>query len=467
MRHINYKSDFDFLLKLVSSVKQEDGSCVLQEVGFPGYDWEATFWTSRRSTSFVASSKGGVLTNCFNDAGQIHIVCNNRGLGPGVLYVEFRAHIPNSMYPDGCADLFSVLPLDIELVVGCSDCFEQAEATIALPEVLAEIDINVARINTDIYSLQTEVANLRTDVAAKEEVIAALNAEIEMLHTITDECRPHVIVEALSKDSVFYIDDNPVSLQKGTNKLYFRERFSPNPKTGQCSNPGITSVDMRNAFFRYPSELFRLTFEMCEDLTSILGLENIPMTKLSCLAGFFSRVAVPGTFSRPGSWDLSNIESMKQMFYRTKFSKILMNGVDAPKLTTMSSMFLQNTNVQTIQITNWNAPNLTDMSYLFSGCTVLSSLSLGGWDFRNVTNMTGMFNSCIALKTISGTLRNIGVSISLSACPLTASSGRAIISGLATVEEPRTLTLKASTYELLTEGNIAIATSKGWTVASA
>lgn len=122
MKRINYKSDFDFVLKLVSCVKAEDGTITKTEVGFPDHDWTATFWTSSKANAYVASSKGGVLTNCFNDDGQIHIVCNAHKLGVGELKCEYHAALPNVMYPDGSCDVYEPQELDIELWTGQSDC---------------------------------------------------------------------------------------------------------------------------------------------------------------------------------------------------------------------------------------------------------------------------------------------------------------------------------------------------------
>lgn len=52
----------------------------------------------------------------------------------------------------------------------------------------------------------------------------------------------------------------------------------------------------------------------------------------------------------------------------------------------------------------------------------------------------------------------------LSYSPLTADSAMVFINGLEEVTETKTLSLKDTTYDSLTEEQIAIATSKGWTV---
>lgn len=113
----NYKSDFDAILHLKSCVGD-----VCKEIGWPDYDWVAKFYTTSHDNIYIASNIGGVLTNCFNDNGNIHVVFNNHGLGSGKLRVEFSAEIPNEIYPDGSQLEVSPQPLNIELVRGRGDC---------------------------------------------------------------------------------------------------------------------------------------------------------------------------------------------------------------------------------------------------------------------------------------------------------------------------------------------------------
>lgn len=131
----NYKSDFHFILKLVTCVKREDGKCEKREVGWPDHNWTAKLWTSIGLNSYVVSRKGDVLVNCFNDNGRIHVVCNNHKLGKGRLQCEFHAELPNGIFPDGIEDLYEPQPLDIELVDGPGDCASAAEVEVLLPYI--------------------------------------------------------------------------------------------------------------------------------------------------------------------------------------------------------------------------------------------------------------------------------------------------------------------------------------------
>lgn len=132
---LNYKNDFDFILKLATCIRHEDGTCEKRDVGWPEHDWVATFWTANKANVYDASRKGDTLVNCFNDNGRIHVVFNNHRLGKGVLRVDFHSEIPNAIYPDGIQDLYEPQPLDIELVDGPGDCAGAAEVEVLLPYI--------------------------------------------------------------------------------------------------------------------------------------------------------------------------------------------------------------------------------------------------------------------------------------------------------------------------------------------
>lgn len=110
MKRINYKSDFDFTLRLKD--------CEGNVVPFPDYDWMARFYTDdNKANAYVASCIGGECRNCFNDGGgQIHVVCDAHRLSAGKLKVEFHAQLPDEIYPDGRQLVVTPAPLDIELV---------------------------------------------------------------------------------------------------------------------------------------------------------------------------------------------------------------------------------------------------------------------------------------------------------------------------------------------------------------
>lgn len=137
MKKINYKSDFDLIVRLKD--------CEGTEVPWPECDWDATFWTSGMA-SYAASynSATGEYKNCFREAdGSMHFVFDSHGLGIGELKWQPHFALENPVYADGYKDTFSRAALDIELVVVGEDCpNEVAEALVVIPwQYLHDTDV--------------------------------------------------------------------------------------------------------------------------------------------------------------------------------------------------------------------------------------------------------------------------------------------------------------------------------------
>lgn len=130
MRRINYKSDFDFILRLKDCADPD------KTVPFPEGDFYIRFWTSSYVNYYAASCKNGEYVNCFRtEEGAMHFVFDNHKLGRGCLQWETRFELPNSLYPDGTQDIFRKATLDIELVDGDGDCPTTAEIEAMSPYI--------------------------------------------------------------------------------------------------------------------------------------------------------------------------------------------------------------------------------------------------------------------------------------------------------------------------------------------
>lgn len=131
MRKINYKSDFDFIAE-VKAIGADDNKVAID---FPQYDWEIILTTDdccNNSRTYVVSHRKGVATNCYNDNGKIHIICNNHKLPVGQLKMEFRSFLPNAIYPDDTQKVVATYDLDIELTTENTG-ITSAEVQIVLP----------------------------------------------------------------------------------------------------------------------------------------------------------------------------------------------------------------------------------------------------------------------------------------------------------------------------------------------
>ena len=132
----------------------------------------------------------------------------------------------------------------------------------------------------------------------------------------------------------------------------------------------------------------------------------------------------------------------------------------------MRNMFSYCSMLTSLDLSNFDTSSVTNMAYMFNYCSGLTSLDLSNFDTSNVTNMKWMFSFCSKLTTITGPITGISTSIDLQHSPLTHDSAMVLMNGLNTVTETKTITFKSTTYETLTEVEIAAATAKGWTVAS-
>lgn len=129
---INYKSDFD----LVATIRAFDTEGNEVEIGFMNYDWELELYTgcnNYASRNYKVSYIGGKATNCFNDNGKVHIICDNHKMNIGVLNGTIKAKIPNTIYPDGHQLIVAPLNFSIELVEDAGDSPTPIEVSIFLP----------------------------------------------------------------------------------------------------------------------------------------------------------------------------------------------------------------------------------------------------------------------------------------------------------------------------------------------
>lgn len=179
--------------------------------------------------------------------------------------------------------------------------------------------------------------------------------------------------------------------------------------------------------------------------------------------------------------------------------------VDTSMITNISSAFFRNANVKTLDVSNWNVSNVTNFSHMFRQCSNLFSLDVSNWDVSKGQKFVSMFyaSAVRVLDLTKWELYNanemtqfVGGGSQLSLCGgcdinqviteniavlkglkvntdiqyatnLDRASLRALINGLAdlTGQTAQTLTLGRTLMAKLTEEDIAIATSKNWTIA--
>lgn len=135
------------------------------------------------------------------------------------------------------------------------------------------------------------------------------------------------------------------------------------------------------------------------------------------------------------------------------------------EINSLYNMFQFKSQVTLVNLLNLEYSNCTNFGRMFFGCSNLQSIVFNpNCTFSNATDLDNMFCNCTSLTDVGGRIDGIKLDLDLSYSPLTNDSAMTIINGLSDVEQTKILQLKAGTYDSLSEEQIAVATSKGWTV---
>lgn len=181
------------------------------------------------------------------------------------------------------------------------------------------------------------------------------------------------------------------------------------------------------------------------------------------------------------SWDTSNVTSINNAFSGcTNLLELNTSGWNLSKVTYINNAF-RDIQCEQLDTSTYNISNPTETAYLFMDARKLKTIDTCGWDLSNVTSTLYMFIRCYSLESIIGNrtiedvinnnvqaMRGLKVanSIWLGSTILDRASLRALINGLAdlTGQTSQTLALGATLIAKLTEEDIAISTSKNWTI---
>lgn len=191
------------------------------------------------------------------------------------------------------------------------------------------------------------------------------------------------------------------------------------------------------------------------------------------------------------SWNIPENTSLRGLFSGCSgMNAVSVDGLCTANVTDIANLF-SNTRIKSLEIKDWDSSNVSDARNvvgdssveeitwhdlrLASGCMVtqmfayarnLRTLRLLNADFSDVDGFgLSMFFRDHTLENISGSIHGIDFDLSLEDCTrLTTQSALVIIDGLAQTTNRRRLTLPSMAYDGLTPEQIAVATSKGWTV---
>ena len=290
---------------------------------------------------------------------------------------------------------------------------------------------------------------------------------------------------------IFFCGDEIAALYQGSTLIFKKSGVVPPSPTGVYTVRGTVNpfsgeqsiqlcVNGKQEQFNVNSDnTFEHTFvnvpitnmgyftQPCRDKLKTLDLSEFDTSQVTSMIEAFYQC------SNLTSIDLTNVNTskvtnMEMMFYRCgKLESVDLSGFDTSNVTLFECMFYGCNNLTSLDISNFDTSKLIGLSDIFYDCNRLSDLYLN-FNISNITYSLGSFpytfSYCFSLKNVVGKFEGTKYDLYLSDCPLTAASAMVFINGLATVTEKRRLTLSRTTYDSLTPEQIAIATSKGWTV---
>lgn len=263
---------------------------------------------------------------------------------------------------------------------------------------------------------------------------------------------------------IYFRGNEIVALYRG-DTLIFKKSGSvvpPSPKpTGVYKIKGTVTKSSGNTQFNlsYNDNKQSENVKVNQDLTFETELKE-PLTSAN---GMFRGMSYLETLDL-NNLDTSNVTDMKSMFSQSNYLKdIKLSNFDTSKVTDMKLMFEQCDLLETLDLSSFDTSQVTNMGWMFYSCDNLTNLYVN-FNTNIVKVLTNIFYYSYKLTNVVGKFEGAKYYLDLSSCPLTAQSAMVFINGLATVTEKLTLALKAVTYDSLTTEQIAIATSKGWTV---
>lgn len=211
------------------------------------------------------------------------------------------------------------------------------------------------------------------------------------------------------------------------------------------------------------------------------GQRMIDTTFVTSLNGTFDYLSALKYFNGEG-WDVSNVTNLTNTFsFDDNLEEVIVKNWNTSKVTTLEGTFRNSNKLITIDCSGWDTSKVTNFSLTFLHCPV-RRLDLRSWDcssakkqsyfaFRFNNALTSIVNGLSVEEVVNNNvtaLKNLKISIPLTAseAPLDRASLRAIINGLADLTGETTQTIQLSTNKSkLTEEDIAIATSKNWSIA--
>lgn len=184
------------------------------------------------------------------------------------------------------------------------------------------------------------------------------------------------------------------SKAKSINLTNFDSQSTTNMSNLFAGSSNLTSVIMNNVDTSNVTNMSGM-FSSCTKLES-LDLSNLNTQSLTDISSMFAG-SNKLTFLDLSGWDLSDVISYTDWIKNTGEVDVdLSNGVGPQNM----SNFFGNSNVKSVNLSDFDAHATTDMSFLFNHATHLSMVNLTNINTENVIDMNSLFNECSSLTAL-------------------------------------------------------------------
>ena len=177
------------------------------------------------------------------------------------------------------------------------------------------------------------------------------------------------------------------------------------------SRSSITSITMAGPV-KVIGDTIRM-FYYCSNLTNA-DVSTFDMTDVGSTAYMFYYCSNLERIDL-SQWSLASVTNMNCMFYECRALQAIDFGenLHTDNLTEMSSMFLNDRGLLSIDLSAFDLSHVTSMSQLFYNCSSLTQVDMSGLDLSAVRSMASMFYNCSSLvavdfeNTIVSSVRNV------------------------------------------------------------
>ena len=225
---------------------------------------------------------------------------------------------------------------------------------------------------------------------SKKSEINKINYKVKSKDELKDVIRKKTKDMIAKGSHLLYLSDIDISELDNLQMLFI----------GVIGNKNIYKIDISSWDTKNVTDMSYM-FEYLEDLTDIIGLENLDVSKVERMNSMFSNCKKLQTLDL-SKWKTHNLESMSSMFCNCiKLKEIKgIESFDTTSLNFIRELFRGCSSLESIDLNNWKIKEIYSLENLFKNCKKLKSVKIGNLNTDSVSCIDSMFENCQALKDI-------------------------------------------------------------------